>query len=356
MVRFFLDRGAVDGEQLISPRLLSRMETTGSTPAARAGQQIGYGLHNYSSIHEHWVYRAHDGGVNGGITEFAYLPQAGVGHAIMVNSDDFATFMDISELVRNFETRNLVPTVVESSLQVSAEHLALEGLYQPINSRQQVSYFLDRVLGVQKLEFADNTLVRKSLLGGDPTSYYPVSGKLFVHDKTGLIALSSVTDPLAGSVVHAGSLVMKPASPILVYGQLGIAILWGILILSSILFFLVWGVRKLRGRIPPGATMRIRVWPLLAGVSVLALVGLFAAGMRDPFKQLGAPTTVSVGIMLLSIAFAVFAALGVTTSVKVRAAEMNRVNYWHSSIASYVHALVALYFLWFGVIGLMTWV
>jgi len=75
MAALFLNRGVVDDRQLLSPSSLDRMETTGSTPAAKAGQQVGYGLHNYSSVHEHWVYRAHDGGVNGGLTEFAYLPR-----------------------------------------------------------------------------------------------------------------------------------------------------------------------------------------------------------------------------------------------------------------------------------------
>mgnify|MGYP001821192459 CR=1 FL=1 len=355
MVTFFLNRGMIDGNRLVSERLLSRMETTGSTPAARAGQQVGYGLHNYSSIHKNWEYRAHDGGVNGGITEFAYLPRAGVGHAIMINSDDFQTFAKISDLVRDFETRGLEPAIVEPRMETSATHESISGFYQPINSRQQVSYFLDRIFGIQRLTVDKDKVVRKSLFGGEPTNYYPVSNNLYVHDETGLVSLSSVEDPLAGPVMHAGTLVMKPVSAGLVYVQLGIAALWGLTIATSILFFLIWGVRKLRGKIPPGQPTWIRVWPLFAGLSVIALVGLFVLGMRDPFNQLGAPTAVSIDIMLASLAFAVLAVLGLTSAVKARAIEMNRVAYWHSSTASSVHLIVAVYLLSFGVIGLMTW-
>lgn len=50
----------------------------------------------------------------------------------------------------------------------------------------------------------------------------------------------------------------------MVYGQLGIAALWGFFIASSLLFFPVWLVRRLRGKITPGAAIRIRLWPLLA--------------------------------------------------------------------------------------------
>lgn len=355
MAALFLNRGVVDDRQLLSPSSLDRMETTGSTPAAKAGQQVGYGLHNYSSVHEHWVYRAHDGGVNGGLTEFAYLPEAGVGHAVMINSDNFIAFGKISDLVRNFETRDLEPADVKNTTELTNGHLSIEGLYHPINSRQQIAYFLDRALGVQALAFEDNVLVRKPLLGGEPTSYYAVTADTYRHDKTGLISLTRVVDPLAGTVVHAGTLVMRPVSPLVVYGQLGIAALWAIMIVSSLIYAVVWGIRKWRGKIPGGATTRVRVWPLLASLSIVLFVLLFMQGMADPFSSLGKPTVYSVGAMLSSIAFAIFAVLGARTAVQERHKQMNRVNYWHSAVASFTHCIVALYFLWFGIIGVVTW-
>lgn len=355
MLALFLNRGTVTGQQLISPSSLERMETTGSTPAAKAGQQVGYGLHNYSSAHENWEYRAHDGGVNGGLTEFAYLPNAGFGHAIMVNSDDYVAFREISDLVRNFETRDLEPAVVENSSELTTDHVAIEGLYHPINSRQQIAYFLDRALGVQALSFEKNVLVRTPLLGGEATHYYPVTADTYRHDKTGLISLSRVVDPLAGTVVHVGTAVMKPVSPAVVYGQLGVGALWLIMIVSSLIYALVWGIRKWRGKIPGGATLRVRVWPFLASVSIVLFVLLFMQGFADPFVRLGKPTAYSVGAMLLSIAFAIFAVLGARASVQERHQAMNRINYWHSTVASFAHCIVALYFLWFGIVGVMTW-
>lgn len=355
MVGFFVNRGEVNGQQLISKRSLDRMERVESTSGANVGLEAGYGLNNYSSAHKSWVYREHNGGVNGGLTELAYLPAAKLGHAIMMNSDDYSSFTEISDLVRDYETRNLVATAVQNAATVSAGHRAIEGLYHPVNSRQQIGYFMDRVFGVQELTFEENRLLRKPLLGGEATAYVPVSEVLYASEETGLISLAPAVDPLLGPVVHAGSLVLKPASPVLIYGQLGIAILWLLAIVTSLLFFPVWGVRKLRGKIQSGATIRIRLWPLLAGLSIIALNGLFVLAMSEPFKNLAAPTLYSVGVMLLSIAFAVFAALGVRTAIEERHTEMNRFNYWHASSASFLHGIVAAYMLWFGAIGLMTW-
>ena len=59
--------------------------------------------------------------------------------------------------------------------------------------------------------------------------------------------------------------------------------------------------------------------------------------------------------MLASIAFAVFALLGTHAAVKYRDEAMNRVNYWYCALSSGTHMIVALYLMWFGVIGIRVW-
>ena len=355
MVSLFVNRGAVDGEKLVAESSLERMERVGSTPAAAAGQELGYGLNNYSSVHENWVYRSHNGGVNGGLTELAYLPEHKIGYVFMINSGDGIAFGEISDLIRGYQTRDLLQPEIATGDNITDEHRALSGLYHPVNSRQQASYFLDRIFGAQKIWFEDGKLMRKSLLASDVTSYLAASPTMYRSEDTGLVSLTSVVDPLVGPVVHAGSLVLKPASALLIYGQLGIGALWALSITVSIVFFLVWGIRRLRGKIAPGPAVKIRVWPLLAGLSILFFVWMFSLGMVDPFTILAGPTLISVAIMLATIAFAVFAVAGTHAAFSYRGADINRVAYWYSAISSGLHLIVALYLLSFGVIGMMTW-
>ena len=355
MIGFFVNRGAVDGEQLISRASLKRMERVGSTPAAAAGQDAGYGLNNYTSVHENWIYLGHNGGVNGGLTELAYLPEQKLGYVFMINSGDGAAFGEISDLIRNFQTRELVPAVVAADVQLTDEQQDLAGYYSPINSRQEVSYFLDRIFGIQKIWYEEDKLMRKSLLGGEASSYLPVSPTLFKSVKTGVTSLSYVVDPLAGPVIHSTRTVLKPVSAVRVFGQLSVAVLWALSIILSILFLLIWGVRRLRGKIPPGPAIRIRIWPLFAGLSVIVFASAFMLGFKDPFTTLGAPTAISVTIMLATIAFAAFTFAGVYAAVVYRSANINRAAYWFSALSSGVHLLVVLYLLSFGVIGMMTW-
>jgi len=355
MISFFVNRGEVAGEQLISTASLKRMERAGSTPAAAAGQDTGYGLHNYTSVHENWVYLGHSGGVNGGLTELAYLPEQKLGYVFMINSGDGAAFGEISDLIRNFQTRELVPDVVAANLQLTDEQRELAGYYSPINSRQEVSYFLDRIFGVQKIWLEEDKLMRKSLLGGEASSYLAVSPTLFKSDKTGAATLSHVVDPVAGPVIHSTRTVLKPVSAVTVFGQLAVAVLWALSIVLSILFLLIWGVRRFRGKIPPGPAIRIRIWPLFAGLSVIVFAAAFILGFADPFVSLGAPTVISVTIMLATIAFAAFTFAGVHAAVIYRKAEMNRAAYWFSALSSGVQLLVVFYLMYFGVIGMMTW-
>jgi CubicO group peptidase (beta-lactamase class C family) len=354
-VSFFVNRGSVDGVQLVSEKSLNRMETPSSTTAAVAGQEAGYGLHNYSSPHKSWIYREHNGGVNGGLTEFSYLPDARVGHVIMLNSGNGAAYNHISDLVRDFETRELTATDDLDAPTVAPEHRDIAGLYYPINSRQQVAYFLERVFNIQSLFFEGDTLMLVPLFGGEPVKFVAASPDLYRHVETGALALSRVVDPLAGPVVHAGMSVLKPAPAALIYGQLVIAALWGLAIVTSVPYALIWGFRRWRGSIAPGPGIWIRVWPLLAGLFVIAFVTLFSFGIADPFVLLGEPNAISVGIMLTTLLFGATAATGAYVAVRDRGAMMNRVNYWYSTGCAFLHLIVATYFAWFGVIGLTTW-
>ncbi len=354
-VKFYINRGKVNDKQLISPESLIRMETAVSNNGAKAGQKAGYGLNNYTTEHKSWVFREHNGGVNGGLTELAYLPEAKVGHIIMINSDDYSTFKKISKLIRNYETRNLSVISHENNIEITDNHKNIEGLYYPINSRQQISFFIDRIANVQKLWFEGTKLAKKTLLGGKTKYYYPVSDGLYKSEQTSLISLSLAKDPLDGEVIHAGTVVLKPTSSVIVYSQLTIAILWCCIIVSSILFFFVWSIRKFRGKIPGGSTITIRLWPLLAGISIVAFVLLFVLGGETPFKSFGKPSVISVSIMLSSIGFAFFAFMGSFTSIKERNTEMNKGNYWYATFSSLIHTVVAVYLLYFGIIGVMTW-
>ena len=64
---------------------------------------------------------------------------------------------------------------------------------------------------------------------------------------------------------------------------------------------------------------------------------------------------ISIIAMIMTIAFALLAALGLITSIRERGTEMNRVNYWFTTTSSLLHCIIVAYLAWFGIIGLTTW-
>jgi CubicO group peptidase (beta-lactamase class C family) len=362
LAEFFIHRGRGNGNRILSENSLDRMERVESTSGAKAGQETGYGLNNYSSPHKQWVYRGHDGGFDGAMSEFAYLPEAKLGHAIMINSKNVLAFKKLSMLLRDYETRDLPDKVVETQQMITDRHREIEGFYYPINPRLQMFAFIERLLNMKTLSFDAEALIQRGPLGGKPSYYYPVSTSLYKSKNNGLISLSRVVDPLAEEVIHVAeangatnNMVLKRINGWIGYSQLIIAILWILIVVTSFAYFLVWFVRKLFGKIPSGATIRVRLWPLLASVSVLLTFILLRIASRDAYSYMSKPTIVSIGVMMTTIALAVFSLIAVITVYRERGAEMNRMNYRYSVCSSVIHLIVTLYLAYFGVIGIMFW-
>ena len=91
------------------------------------------------------------------------------------------------------------------------------------------------------------------------------------------------------------------------------------------------------------------------GVTPLA-AALFVLGLGDPFRRLGHATAWSIGYVLLSLAFAVTAAIGAVVVARAPIAAQNRWAAWHSRLVAAAAVLVSDYLAFFGLIGLRTWV
>jgi len=103
-VQFYLNRGAFGGVQLLPAAAIERMERATTSYSAREGLGGGYGLANYAMVQDGWVYHGHQGAVRGGLTELAYLPEAGVGYVVVTNSAHLDALRGIGSLIRHHLT------------------------------------------------------------------------------------------------------------------------------------------------------------------------------------------------------------------------------------------------------------
>jgi CubicO group peptidase (beta-lactamase class C family) len=354
-VRFHLQRGSLDGTQLLQAASIERMETTESLPAAELGRFAGYGLYNYATLEGAFVFHGHNGGVMGGLTEMAYLPDYGRGYAFMINSGSGQALNEIGKLVRRYLIRDLTPPPLPPTASVPAEiqrHYA--GYYQGISPRMQMFYPVERLINIGQLVFTTNGLTITTYnLHRD--QWVPVTERLFRRDNQSVATLALLPDADGQILIQTARGTYKQVSALRVWGQrLGLALI-SLLMLSSPLYALVWGTRKLQGKLRNGGPLSVRAMPLLGTLALGVFLGLFYVSQGDVWA-LGVCSWVTVGIMFSSIIFALAAAASLYFVHRERHAAMNRLAYWHSVLVAVAVAVVALYMGYWGLIGLRLWV
>src|SRR6185503_4175175 len=189
-VRFCLQRGGFDGTKLLLPASFERMETTETLPAAKLGYFAGYGLYNDTICEGPFVFRGHGGGLMGGLTDMAYLPEHGRGYAVMINSGDGKAMLEIARLVRRYLVRDLVPPALPPAASVPSElRQRYAGYYEGISSRHQGLNAFGRLLNVRKLTFSEGELYTTTY-GLGRERWLPVSERLFRKEGESIASLS----------------------------------------------------------------------------------------------------------------------------------------------------------------------
>lgn len=353
-VRFYLQWGSFDGTQLVSQASIERMETPESLPSAKLGLVAGYGLYNYTTCEGPFVFHGHNGGVMGGLTEMAYLPDYGRGYAFMINSGNTKALSEISHLLRQYLIRGLTPPPLPPVVSVPVElRQHYTGYYQSISPRIQMFYALERLLNIKRLVFTTNGL-SVTTLAVYRHLFVPMKERLFRRANQSVATLALLPDADGDTLIQYDRGTFKQVSALRVWGQWGGFVVIALLMLSSPLFALVWTVRKLLGKLKNAGPLSVRVLPLSSTLSLGVFLGLFYFKREDVWS-LGVCDWPTVGIMLSSIVFAITAAASVYVVYREKHAAMNRVAYWHSVLVAMSAATVAIYMGYWGLIGLRLW-
>src|SRR5882672_3312005 len=108
LVQFLLRRGKAGDAQLVKPESVLRMEAPETTLAAKNGLRLGYGLCNYSSVEGGVVTHGHDGGIDGFISSYRYMPEQNWGYVILLNSDNSQQALEsLNHLAIDFLSKDL---------------------------------------------------------------------------------------------------------------------------------------------------------------------------------------------------------------------------------------------------------
>jgi CubicO group peptidase (beta-lactamase class C family) len=359
-VQFYLNRGAVGGKQIVPASDIDRMEIPKSTWAAKDGMQTGYGLSNYWSIEDGFVYHGHDGGVEGGLTEMAYMADDGVGYFFSINSGSGDAFEKVAKAIRAYVTNKLQKPALPDVASLPANAADYAGWYEPDSPRVQLTHFVERLAGLSWIRFDDGKLVF-SALGQWHETFVPVAGIQFRHvpkkdppEPVPTLELLSANED--GRFIQAGTQTTMRKIP----GWMAIGeILTTAFVILSILaiviyapFWILGGISKRRRR---PAERAMRLWPLLAVLSLFVFVGIFIASTDDLIDRMGNMTIWSLSLWAVTLFFAVTSLASAFVSWRGLEEGVRRGVRRFSIIASLALLIATAYLAYWGVIGLRPW-
>jgi CubicO group peptidase (beta-lactamase class C family) len=111
LVEFLLRRGKATDAQILRPESIVRMESVESTLAAKNGLRLGYGLANYTEVEGGVVTHGHDGGIDGFISSYRYMPEQNWGYVVLLNStQSFPALLNLNKLAIDFLSKDFPKT------------------------------------------------------------------------------------------------------------------------------------------------------------------------------------------------------------------------------------------------------
>ncbi len=357
---FYLNRGSVGTKQILPASSITRMESPTSTWAAEEGLKAGYGLGNYWSVFDGFVYHGHNGGMDGGLTEMGYMSDEGVGYFFSINSASGDAYQKIGTIIRAYLARNLQkpPLPPEGTLPANADEYT--GWYEPNSPRVQMMVFMERLLGLAHLRFEDNKLLISGL-GQRNITFIPVTDAQFRYvptdDAPAPIASMELLNPnVEGKFVQLwGMATVKRVPSWLAITEI---ILTGFVLLSmgSILlyapFWIFGGLSKKRRR--PRERF-LRLWPLLAVLSLITAVVVFGQCSEDLIPRMGNLTGWSFTLFLTTLIFPAASAASVIALRRASKLETRRCVRIYSAVVTLALVIAAVYLGYWGIIGLRLW-
>ena len=357
MVKFFINRGKINNNQIISDSSLRRMERSESMPILSKSELYRRnGLSDYGSYYNGFIYYGHGGSVPGGNADFAYLPEYNMGYAVMINGGDEDAVNEIADLIKNYQTKDLIQKPVEIDKKKYKITIDPSGYYTIINPGYEFTKILNRIKYVHKVWIKNDTLYIKRLMDGSSTTkYIPAGNNEFRSVETKRIAFVLINDPLEGNTIGVN---LKKISLLWAYILISIFYSFFIILVSTIIFGLLWTLVYLFGKNKSKTALWVSLWPLITNSFIFVVIITYIIKVQtkyDLFQLLGTVNPISILFFICSICYALESVWSIFYIFKNRRVKMSKFFYFHSALAAMLNLIFTLYFLSNGLIGIPTW-
>jgi hypothetical protein len=346
LVELGLARGRFGGAAVISPAGMARFERS-ETARLDAGD-ASYGLGNYGDVSERALIRGHNGGIDGFLSSYGYLPDQGVGYVLLLNS------------TRSGRAQNAIRHLLVEYLltgahvrppprrQVPEDELRRwAGTYHFAAPRHQLLAFLDRMLPGLELFVDGGRLYARAVpaskqsmelvpLGGDRFRWPAASGShiTFGRDRDGRRIF----------VIDGAYFVEEPRAHTRAYAIVPVICLW--LLASGIVFPLA----LLRRRVGPTPGIG---WPVSTALAFFAVPRLFFAALEA--AAWGERNLYTVGIFVLTLVFAFGSMASAVQALRWLPLPGSIPGKLHRLLFAAAACVATAYLAAYGIIGIRLW-
>jgi CubicO group peptidase (beta-lactamase class C family) len=358
MIRFFINRGGINNNQIISDSSLQRMERSESMPVLSKIEIYQYcGLSNVGGYYKGFLYHGHGGSVPGGNADFAYLPEYKMGYAVMINGGDEDALNEISELMKYYQTKDLVQKPDETDHKKYKMTIDPSGYYTIINPKIDLFGFLERINNVKKVWNKNDTVYVKSLMKGNYTAkFIPAGNNEFRSVESHRVGFVLINDPQEGYTLGVN---LKRISPLWAWFLVSLFFAFPVIMATTVIFGLSWTLVCLFGKNKKKTALWVGLWPLLTNSFIFVVIFAFVLKVQtkyDLFQVLGTANPVSFLFLICGICYAFASAWSVFYIFKNRRVKMSKFIYFCSAMAAVLNFIFMLYFLSNGLIGIPTWI
>ncbi len=351
LVMFFIGRGSIDGQQILLPQSVERIERGEASLAAQTGLGGGFGLGNFPLNDKGVTYRGHNGQIDSFTSVYGYSVAQRTGYVVMANGGEGVDYRTpVTALIQAYLNRGHTFTPPPTVPVAQRDLDAWAGFYRNVTPAKDLMRPYTDVLGLTRVTAAKGTLLvgGREFIAVTPHSFRRVdrdSASLAFAEKDG--AVYALSGGFGDRKKEATWLIAMAA----VVGAT--AVLGGI---CGLLLLPAWAVSAYRKRLSSKGGWKLRILPLLAFTTLCTtlILPLFASESGiEMLARLAEPGLLSMSIFVCSILFPLLAASGLWYAVRTRNA--SRLVRWHAGLTSGAILVIASYLLVIGWVGLRTW-
>jgi len=352
LTAFLVSRGQT-APDVLSDASLARMERAETTASAGAGLTFAYGMGNYTRQVNNLAFHGHDGSLPGYLSTVLYSGEHDVALAVMVATSDYDVFAQVRRLASNYLLRDAEAPKEGAFDSDAVADPANSGYYYPANPPNSLWGGLARTMNGAKLTAqGDRYSFAPPMMPWAANEYFPMpQGQLrdpgnalatgiFLEDAEGRRAFTDI------DTVYVRAAWWNVALP--QYGVIA-AIL---LMLSTLIFALVWVPRLLFGGMRSATHVSTRAWPLAA---TLVFIAAIATAIQLRMADMLGPNAKTLLFCALGWLFGLLAVTGVVQGLRTFRAQSSRAVAIHSLVSSLAVFGLACWLWSIGLLGIRLW-